>query len=44
MPEPSYAPVYTVGRIVQWVVLLVMLVSVLYAGWMSVANWSEIMV
>jgi hypothetical protein len=44
MVEESPAPVYTYGRLVLWLVLLLMVVSVLYSGWHVVANWTAITV
>jgi hypothetical protein len=36
--------IYTIGRLVLWLVLALMLVSVGYAGWQAIANWSAITV
>lgn len=35
---------YPSTRAVMWIVLLAMLLSVVYAAWMSLANWSWISV
>lgn len=44
MPERSLAPAFTVGRIVSWVVVALMGVSILYAAWIAASNWRFIMV
>ncbi len=38
------APLGKTRQIVAWVTLALMLVSVLYAIWIGIANWAEIMV
>lgn len=40
--EGATSPLYIGLRVFGLVVLLLMLVSIVYAGWISVANWSEI--
>lgn len=44
MPERSLTPTFGVGRIVSWVVLALMLVSILYALGIGIVNWRHIMV
>jgi hypothetical protein len=46
-PPPSPPPpsrIYTIGRLAFWLVLALMLLSVGYAAWQAVANWSAITV
>ena len=44
-PQPSSPPpVFTYGRLALWVVLALMIVSIGYAAWHVVANWSFITV
>jgi|SRR5688500_8216304 len=40
----SPSPVFTYGRIALWLVLALMVISVVYAAWHVVANWSYITV
>jgi hypothetical protein len=41
--NPIVSPTfYPVVRIVSWIVLGTMLLSVLYAAWMSLSNWTWI--
>lgn len=40
----SPSPVFTYGRIALWLVLALMVVSVAYAAWHVVVNWSYITV
>jgi hypothetical protein len=45
MAQPeSPPPVFTYGRLVLWLVLLLMLLSVVYAAWQVIANWTSITV
>lgn len=43
-PPPPPPRVYTVGRLALWLVLVLMLLSVGYAAWQAIANWSTITV
>ncbi len=40
-PTPA---VFVYGRMVLWLVLALMLVSIGYAGWQVLANWNDITV
>ncbi|MDF2774581.1 MAG: hypothetical protein K0S86_4081 [Geminicoccaceae bacterium] len=40
----SPSPVFTYGRIALWLVLALMVISVVYAAWHVVANWTYITV
>lgn len=40
----SPTPVFTAGRLVLWLVLALMVVSIGYAAWIAVANWAFITV
>lgn len=43
--EPEvHSRVYTAGRLALWVVLALMLLSIGYAAWQSLANWTAITV
>lgn len=43
--EPEvYSRVFRVGRLALWVVLALMLLSIAYAGWRAIANWTAITV
>lgn len=48
MPSSTTAeeksPLYTALRILGIVVLVLMLVSIVYSGWIAVSNWSAISV
>ncbi len=44
METPSAPSLYSVVRIVGLVVLALMLVAIVYAGWISAANWNAIRV
>jgi hypothetical protein len=44
MPETSPPQLFSIGRIVGWVIIALMLVSIVYSAWISLANWSHIMV
>lgn len=48
MPSSTTAepptPMYTALRILGIVVLLLMIVSIVYSGWISIANWDAISV
>lgn len=48
MPSSTTAeqqtPMYTALRILGIVVLLLMLVSIVYSGWIAIANWDAISV
>jgi hypothetical protein len=32
------------GKLTLWIVLALMLISVLYSGWLAIANWGSIRV
>lgn len=43
--EPdSPPPVFTIGRLALWLVLALMFLSIVYAAWLAVANWTAITV
>lgn len=44
MEIPSASPLYTVLRIVGLVVLALMVVAIVYAGYIASANWNAIRV
>lgn len=43
-PAEKQAPLYTALKILGIVVLVLMLVSIVYAGWISFINWGAISV
>lgn len=44
MSEESPPAVFVYGRLVFWLILALMVVSVIYAGWQALANWTSITV
>ena len=44
VPRESPPAVFTYGRLALWLVLLLMVVSVGYAAWQVVSNWTSITV
>lgn len=44
LPDASTPAVFVYGRLVLWLVLALMLVSIGYAGWHVLANWNDITV
>ncbi len=44
MPDASTPPVYVYGRLVLWLTLALMLLSIGYSGWQVLANWNDITV
>jgi hypothetical protein len=42
--SPTPPPIFRYGRLAFWLVLALMLLSVVYAGWHVVANWVTITV
>jgi hypothetical protein len=44
LPDSSTPAVFVYGRLVLWLVLALMLVSIGYAGWQVLANWNDITV
>jgi hypothetical protein len=42
METPSASPLYTALRVFGLVVLALMLVGIVYAGWISAVNWNAI--
>jgi hypothetical protein len=39
---PINPPAYTALRVFGWVVLALMVLTVLYAGWLALTNWDAI--
>jgi hypothetical protein len=44
MSDDAAPSVFVYGRLVFWLVLALMVVSVIYAGWQALANWHSITV
>ncbi len=42
VPDPAASPLYTALRVFGLVVLALMLVSIIYSGWIALENWGSI--
>lgn len=42
--QSSSPPAYSALRIFSWIVLALMVLTMIYAAWHSIANWTEIRV